>query len=159
VTESPDAVSLREVTAETVRAICSLEVSPEQRGYVAPNAVSIAQAHFEPRAWFRAVYAGEQPVGFVMLHDDPEKREYYLWRFMIGAEHQGKGYGRAALDLVVEHVRGRPGADALVSSYVPGEHGPRDFYVGYGFVETGEVDEGEVVIRLPLAAGGADNRT
>jgi len=128
VTESPDAVSLREVTAETVRAICSLEVSPEQRGYVAPNAVSIAQAHFEPRAWFRAVYAGEQPVGFVMLHDDPEKREYYLWRFMIGAEHQGKGYGRAALDLVVEHVTvfegGRPLAGAELGSILAGRAEP-----------------------------------
>lgn len=147
-----DVVCLREVTAQTVRAICALDVRPEQRGYVAPNAVSIAQAHFEPRAWFRAVYAGDEPVGFVMLHDDPEKREYFLWRFMIAAEHQGKGYGRAALDLVVDHVRGRPGATALVSSYVPGEHGPRAFYLSYGFVETGEVEEGEVVIRLALAA-------
>ena len=58
-----DEVTLREITAETVRAICNLDVAPEQRGYVAPNAVSIAQAHFQPRAWFRAVYAAETPVG------------------------------------------------------------------------------------------------
>ena len=125
-------------------------MKPEQRGFVAPNAVSIAQAYFEPKAWFRAIYAGETPVGFVMLHDDPEKREYYLWRFMIDAAHQREGHGWRALDLVVDHVRGRPGARQLVSSYVPGEDGPGDFYLRYGFVETGEVDEGEVVIRLEL---------
>ena len=143
-------VTLREVTAETFRAVCALEVASTQRGYVAPNAISIAQAHFEPKAWFRAVYAGEEPVGFVMLHEDTEKPEYFLWRFMVAAQHQGKGYGRRALDLVVEHVRSLPGARVLGSSFVPGEHGPQAFYVRYGFVETGEVDEGEHVIRLDL---------
>jgi diamine N-acetyltransferase len=136
--------------ADTVRVICNLEVAPEQRGYVAPNALSIAQAHFQPRAWFRAVYAGETPVGFVMLDVDADAEEYFLWRFMIASEHQGRGYGRHALDLVVEHVRGLPGARKLVSSFVPGEHGPRDFYLRYGFVETGEVDGGEHVIELAL---------
>lgn len=143
-------VTLREVTAETVRAICALEVHSDQRGFVAPNAFSIAEAHFEPKAWFRAVYAGDEPVGFAMLYLDTEKPEYFLWRLMIAGEHQGGGYGKRALDLVVEHVRGLPGARELVSSYVPGERGPRDFYLGYGFEETGEVDDGELVIRLAL---------
>lgn len=143
-------VSLREITASTVRAVCALEVRPEQRGYVAANALSIAQAHFEPKAWFRAIFAGEEPVGFVMLYEDPEAREYFLWRFMIDAAHQGKGYGRAALDLVVDHVRGRPGARELLSSYVPGDEGPAGFYRAYGFAETGELDGVEVVIRLVL---------
>lgn len=145
-----EAVTLRELTGETVRAICDLEVAPEQRGYVAPNAVSIAQAYFEPKAWFRAVYAGETPVGFVMLELDTAAKEYFLWRFMIAAEHQRRGYGRQALDLVVDHVRRLPGATKLVSSFVPGEHGPRGFYLGYGFVETGEVHGGERVIELAL---------
>jgi diamine N-acetyltransferase len=60
-------VSLQEITKETVRAICRLQVGPGQDRFVAPNAVSIAQAHFEPKAWFRAIHAGEEPVGFVML--------------------------------------------------------------------------------------------
>ena len=145
-----EAVTLRELTGETVRAICDLEVAPEQRGYVAPNAVSIAQAYFEPKAWFRAVYAGETPVGVVMLELDTAAKEYFLWRFMIAAEHQRRGYGRQALDLVVDHVRRLPGATKLVSSFVPGEHGPRGFYLGYGFVETGEVHGGERVIELAL---------
>lgn len=146
----PDEVNLREITADTVRAICALEVAPGQRDYVAPNAVSIAQAYFEPKAWFRAVYDGETPVGFVMLHVDPEGEEYYLWRFMIAAEHQRRGVGRRALELVVEHVKTLPGATALSSSFVPGDSGPRAFYLEYGFVETGEVDHGEHVIRLAL---------
>ncbi len=145
-----EVVTLREITTDTVREICALEVAPDQRGFVAPNSVSIAQAYFDPKAWFRAVYAGEAPVGFVMLSLDPERGLYFLWRFMIAAEHQGSGYGKQALDLVVEHVRSLPGATALLSSFVPGDRGPGAFYRRYGFVETGEVDGGERVIRLVL---------
>jgi len=143
-------LSLREITHETVRAICDLEVAPEQTEFVASNARSIAEAYFQPKAWFRAIYAGGTPVGFVMLYDDPEEARYFLWRFMIAAEHQGKGYGKAALDRLVDYVRNRPNATELRCSYVPGEAGPGAFYAKYGFVETGELLHGENVISLAL---------
>ena len=56
-------VTLREITRETVRDVCRLEVGPGQGQFVASAAVSIAEAHFSPEAWFRAIYAGEVPVG------------------------------------------------------------------------------------------------
>ena len=62
--DTAGAVTLREVTADTVRAICRLEAAPAQQGLVAPNAVSIAQVYLEPAAWFRGIYAGDEPVGF-----------------------------------------------------------------------------------------------
>ena len=86
-----------------------------------------------------------------MLFEDTEKPEYYLWRFMVAAEHQGKGYGKRALDLVVERVRGLSGARELLSSYVRGRRTGRAASTSrYGFEETGEVEEGEHVIRLEL---------
>ena len=141
-------VSLREVTKETVRAVIALEVGEHQQAFVAPNSVSIAQAHFEPKAWFRAVYAGGEPVGFVMLHEDRDRARYGLWRFMIDHRHQGKGYGRRALELVVDRVRGLPGAGRLETSYVPGDGSPGEFYHRLGFVDTGEVRDGEVITVL-----------
>jgi len=76
-TIGPNAVvSLREVTGETVHIICRLSdtLTSPQNHMVAPNSVSIAEAHFSPHAWFRAIYAGETPVGFIMLYDNPEER-------------------------------------------------------------------------------------
>jgi len=145
-------VRLREVTAETVRDVCRLSetLSDEQQKMVAPNAVSIAQAHFEPKAWFRAIYAGETLVGFVMLYLNPEGADYYLWRLMIGGEHQGKGYGLHAMEQVIDHVRGLPEATVLRASYVPIEGGPKGFYHKLGFEPTGAVDHGEVVIERKL---------
>ena len=143
-------VELREVTAETVRDICRLKVAPGQEDFVAPNAVSIAEAHFSPLAWFRAIYADDRPVGFVMLEDDPEHASFYLWRFMIVDGFQRRGYGRRAMELVIDHVRTRPGATALLTSWVPGDGTPEGFYLGLGFTPTGEVEDDELVGRLPL---------
>ena len=143
-------VTLREIHAETVRAVCELSVRASQTGFVAPNAVSIAQAHFSPHAWFRAVYADATPVGFVMLEDQPEKPEYFLWRFMIDARYQGMGFGRRAAALLIEHVRSRPNATELLTSVVQGNGGPQGFYEKLGFKPTGEYEDGEALMALRL---------
>ncbi len=143
-------ISLREVTAETVRAIVKLDVSEQQKHLVAPNAVSIAQAYFEPKAWFRAIYADLTPVGFLMLYDDPEEADYFIWRYMIDARYQNLGFGKRAMDLLVDHVRIRPGAHQLLLSCVPGEDGPEPFYSHYGFTRTGKMVGEEVEMRIDL---------
>jgi diamine N-acetyltransferase len=143
-------VSLREVTAETVRTICYLEVGEAQKHFVAPNAHSIAQAYFEPKAWFRAIYADETPVGFVMLYDDPQVPEYFLWRYMIDAQYQKLGFGKRAMDLLLEHVRTRPGVKEMKLSCHPGEDGPEPFYRKYGFTRTGDWIGNEAVMRIDL---------
>jgi diamine N-acetyltransferase len=143
-------VTLEEVTGETVRAICRLAVAPSQMSSVAPNAVSFAEALFEPHAWYRAIVADGVPVGFLMMYDDPEKPHYYLWRFMVDARHQGQGYGARAMALLLDHVRARPGATELMVSWVPGPDGSEGFYLRLGFVPTGLVEDGEVEARLAL---------
>jgi diamine N-acetyltransferase len=149
------------VTKATVRRVCALRVAASQEYFVAPNAVSIAEAFFEHKAWFRAIYAGEEPVGFVMLYEDPAGEGglpwdpppgpvYFIWRFMIDEAHQGKGYGRRALELVIEHVRGLPDAKDLSLSVVPGDGSAERFYESLGFRSTGRIHEGEVEMRLDL---------
>ena len=140
--------TLREITKETVRAVTKLDVGPDQQGLVAPNAVSIAEAHFEPKAWFRAVYSGEEPAGFVMVWRDPPE-VFYIWRFMVDAGFQGRGVGRRALELLLEEARA-DGAEAVTLSVVPGPHSALGFYERFGFEPTGEMHGGEVELRLRL---------
>lgn len=149
--ESNQEVSLREITKETLRDITRLKVNPEQSHLVATNAESIAEAHFSPDiAWFRAIYTGDVPVGFVMLEVNVPAERYYLWRFMIDARYQKRGIGQAALELIFEHVKRQPGARVLYTSCVPGEGSPGPFYEKMGFAYTGEDDEGELVMRREL---------
>lgn len=143
-------VTLREITGETVHSILRLKVKPEQEDQVAPNAESIAVAHFQDKAWMRAIYADETPVGFLLLYDDPVTPRYYLWRYMIAAQYQGKGFGRQALERLIEYVRTRPNAHELSLSYVPKAGGAGEFYRRLGFSETGKEDHGELEMRLIL---------
>ncbi|MCP3919748.1 MAG: GNAT family N-acetyltransferase [bacterium] len=143
-------ITLREVTKDNLRAVLRLSVTEDQRQFVAPNPVSLSQAYVSLDAWPRAIYADDQPVGFVMLSLEPEKPEYWVWRFMIGADHQRNGHGRGAMHAVVEHVRTLPGATELKLSFVPAANSPQPFYESLGFELTGEEEEGEKVMRLAL---------
>ena len=137
-----------------VRDICRLRVRDDQAGLVATNAQSLAQAWAHPEAWPRAIYAGETPVGFLMLEDRTQppwsetQDEVGLWRLMIDAAFQGMGFGSAALRLAIAQARTRPGVRRMLLSYVPAEHGAGAFYERLGFRETGKVDFGERVMVL-----------
>ena len=143
-------VSLREVTKDNLREVMRLSVADHQQGFVASNAVSLAQAHFETYAWYRAIYAGETPVGFIMLADQPEIPEYYLWRFMIDKRYQHYGFGKQAIHLLIDYVRTRPNATELLVSCVPGNGSPCPFYQKLGFEYTGKEEDGELEMKLKL---------
>ena len=150
-----DAVRLEPVTEDNLKAVFELQLAPGQEAFVAPNPWSLAQALVESAiAWPRAIVAGEAVVGFLMLEIDPDEedgRPFWLWRLMLAADRQRRGYGTAALRLAIEEVRARGGSE-LFTSWVPGEGSPGPFYERLGFVPTGELDEDEIVARLTLTA-------
>lgn len=155
-TTAPE-VSLRRITAESVTDVCDLSetLTEAQRGKVADNGYSIAEAHYSENAWFRAVYVGEEPAGFVMLHlggdwhDGIEHDGAFLWRFMIAGPFQGKGVGQRAIALVVRGLKAR-GFSELYTSYGLGEASPEGFYKRLGFKPTGEMlgDEAEALLKF-----------
>lgn len=155
-------VTLVEITAESVRAVCLLKPHPHQEHFVAPNAVSIAQAHFHKEAWFRAIHADGELAGFVMLEDwtrFPAEQSAHLWRgepyvslwrFMVDARHQGRGIGKAALRQVIDKVRSEGIASWLLLSYVPGDGCPEPLYRSLGFKPTGDMEGHEIVMSLRM---------
>ncbi len=143
-------ITLQEITEDTLKSVLELKVAKDQEHLVAPNAVSIAQAHFSHEAWFRAIYAGDNPVGFVMLSLNPKKPEYFLWRLMIDKDHQHKGYGKAAMLQVIDFVKTLPNAKELLTSYVPDQKSAKEFYESLGFRETGLEEDGELIMSVPL---------
>jgi diamine N-acetyltransferase len=145
-------VTLREITEDTVAIICRLSdtLTEPQKFMVAPNSFSLAQALFNKKAWYRAIYAGKAAVGFLMLWDDDEMPEYFLWRFMIAEPCQGRGYGAQAIQRLVEYVKTRPNAKELGVSCELGSGSPEQFYVRQGFVSTGEFLNDELVLKKTL---------
>jgi diamine N-acetyltransferase len=146
-------VRLEPITEDNLKAVFDLQVGPGQDAFVAPNPWSLAQAQAaHDIAWPRAVVDGHEVVGFLMLEIDPHEedgRPFWLWRMMIAADRQRRGYGTAAIALACHEVRSRGGTE-LYTSWVPGEGSPGPFYERLGFVPTGELDEDEIVGRLTL---------
>ena len=145
---------LEKITRENVSNACRIAVRPDQESFVAPVAMSLAEAYVQPEiTWPRLVYDGDEAVGFVMGAFDPDcPIEFFrcgIWRLNIGAGHQGKGYGRFAVEGVLAEARRRGQSRATVL-WEPGPGGPEGFYLRLGFRPTGEVFDGEVVGALSL---------
>lgn len=144
-------ITLREITEDNFEACAKLEVSEEQKNFVANNTRSLAHAWlYYAYAHPFAIYNGDEPVGFLMLHIDKAKNAGFLWRFMIDKNHQGKGYGKAALRLAVEYFKSIIDTDEIQTSIVPGNEEVQKLYESFGFMLTGEVEDGEHVMALKL---------
>ena len=141
-------VTLKEIDRENFGRCVKLEVGEDQKGFVAPNVFSIAQSKVEPAFNVQAVYDGEEMVGFVMYGWDEEEGCHCLGRLMIDRNHQGKGYGRAATEAVIERLRAEPGCKQIMLSVNPANTNAQALYESLGFVRTGEVAHGEEVMRL-----------
>jgi histidinol dehydrogenase len=144
---------VRPVTSDDVLPLVKLKVAPEQESYVAPNAVSLAQAAYKPPGRPFGLYADGQPVGFLLLWDarrDPEDPadQLYVWRLMVDARHQGQGHGKAAIRWTIEEAR-RMGVASVGLSHVQGN--PMGaFYEKLGFRYTGKLSGNELEMIHPL---------
>jgi len=162
---TPDIHFMR-ITATTMNQICQLSdtLSPAQRHMVAPNVRSIAEAHFSPSAWMRAIYADDTPIGFIMTHTGSDYEDgidcpgVFLWRFMIAGPYQGKGYGKRALEKLIQHLKAM-GIPLLYTSYGEGEGSPGGFYKKWGFTPTGGHYDDEIELVLDVDAYAFDDDT
>ncbi len=149
-------IKLKKVTDKNFTEVVNLSeaLTDYQKRCVAPNMVSLAQAYVnKKRAWPRAIYLGNKPIGFIMLalwDEDIPKEDlpaYYLWRFMIAQDYQQKGYGTQVLDLIIEKCK-KDQIKTLYTSCEIEQDQPLKFYLKYGFVDTGVFDEGEEVLKI-----------
>ena len=135
-------ICLKDITIENYFDVLNLEVHPNQRNFIASNSISLAEAY---------VYDKEVLVGFVMIAYDQKigisKGDYLLFRFMIDKRFQGLGYFKPTMDAVIDFVRTEPAgkATSLWLSYEPENNQARSCYLHYGFKETGQVIEDEIV--------------
>jgi diamine N-acetyltransferase len=147
----PKPVTLREITAENWEEIAELEVSEDQEDLVADNTYSLAESKFTPQAVTRAVYAGQKPVGFIMYEpmiEDDRPHDYLIYRFMIDRRHQGKGYGRKALEQALSEIRSNPDWERIVICYMTNNDAARKFYASLGFKETILDEDGEMIAEI-----------
>jgi len=155
-------ISLRPVDASNYRECIELTVAPEQQRFVASNLQSLAEAYvWREAAEPFAVYSDDELVGFALLFpfagdvdddsipDPGTERGMVLVRLMVDARFQGRGYGRDAVEAIVENVRDR-GLGTIRLSVVSENEQALEFYRRNGFAETGAIHGGEIVLERAL---------
>ena len=141
-------VTLREITMDNFTECIGLAVAEDQKDFVTTNVFSLAEAKADGVSNPLAVYAGEEMVGFIMYDFEPKENRGYITRLMVDAGYQGRGHGRAAMEQVIDRLKSIPDCREIQTSHVPANAAAGHLYESLGFERTGEVVDGETVVRL-----------
>lgn len=146
-------IELRAITEDNFIDAFNLKLAPGQERFVSHPIRSLAQAYvYRDQCQPFGIYAGGEMVGYVMVIYDWDVPEYDIWHMMIDASAQGRGYGGAALDRVLEYILTKPFGDSNRVALTCNRDNPlaRKLYEGRGFATTGVEDEDEVELALTL---------
>ncbi len=143
-------ISLKPITRDNFDDVSELKIHDHQRDYVSSNLYSIAQASLYKASRTRAIYLNERPIGFIMYctpeEGDEEPGDYGIWRFMIDASEQGKGYGFESFKLALSEICDLGDVKRIIVAYKAENLVAKRFYERFGFQEIGlDGDSGEVI--------------
>lgn len=148
-----DLITLQKVDDSNFIACFNLKLGEGQDKFVSHPIRSLAQAYvyYKQCAPFAVCRDGEV-VGYVMVIYDYDEETYNIWHLMIDKAHQGKGYGRAAMELALAYIRTKPFGDSnrVLLTVSPENHAACGLYRSLGFSETGRSDEDEVELGLSI---------
>lgn len=139
-------ITVRAVDQENWYECTQLRISEENgRRFIVPIVYSIAESKVETHLRPLAVLLDEQVIGFSMYCKDLDDGRYWIYVFMIDAELQGKGYGKAGLQRVMEYMRDTEDLDEIIIGHQPDNERAGYLYESVGFKQTGEIIHGEVI--------------
>lgn len=156
-------ITLQDITEDNWKDAIKLKVNVDQEKFVAPNVYTIAQSKFAPETcyYLEGIYADEIMVGFSWFGHDDEDNTFWIARFMIDTHHQGKGYGKAALLKIIDLLKDSyvllpsedpegPRVKNIYISAVPDNINAKKLYEKVGFINTGEIRDGEEIFRFEI---------
>lgn len=140
-------ITFKDIDRHNFMNVINLKVADEQKNFVASNLFSLAQAKAYPECICLAIYAEEVLVGFTMYCIDADDGEYWIYRLMIDAQYQGKGYGKAAMKKLMSLIKKDTAHHVIYLSFEPENEGAKALYEKLGFKGDGRVIEGEIVYK------------
>ena len=161
-------LELREINHSNWLKCIELSVADEQRQYVNPNIFSLAEAYVhsdankaEAENYYRcipfALYHSGKMVGFAMITyekecDFDDKPAYEIYRLMIDRNHQGKGYGKEAVNLLLKYIKTFPYGEAeyVYAEWHPDNKASEKVCAASGFLTIGADEDGAIMARLDL---------
>lgn len=146
-------INLRKITEENFIDAFNLKLALGQERFVSHPIRSLAQAYvYREQCQPFGIYEDDAMIGYVMVIYDYDVPEYDIWHMMIDESNQRRGYGKAALDRVLDFIKGKPfGSSNRVSLTCNKDNVQAlKLYKSRGFTETGAVDEDEIELSLMM---------
>lgn len=146
-------ICLKPISEENFIDVFNLKLSKEQEAFVSHPIRSLAQAYvYRTQCQPFGIFADEKVVGYVMAIYDYDIPEYDIWHMMIDESQQGKGYGKAALKLLLDYIKDKPfgDSDRVALTCNKDNTVALELYKSMGFELTGNSDEDEVELALYL---------
>ena len=146
-------IELKAITEENFIDAFNLRLAPGQEDFVSHPIRSLAQAYvYRDQCQPFGIYVNGKMVGYVMVIYDYDVPEYDIWHMMIDEAEQGKGYGSAALDRVIEYIGTKPFGDSGRVALTCNRNNPiaRQLYEHKGFSATGIEDEDEIELVMTI---------
>lgn len=143
-------VILKEINRDNWEKCIELQVEENQRKFVASNSYSLLESKYEDYCYPMGIYDGETMVGFLMYSFDEDTNKWWMCRLMMDKKHQGKGYGKKSIELLIDLMKKEKGNIVLCTSFEPENTVADKLYESIGFRKTGEIAWGEVVMEIQL---------
>ncbi|HUT82026.1 MAG TPA: GNAT family N-acetyltransferase [Candidatus Bathyarchaeia archaeon] len=149
-------MSVKEITEENWIDAIKLKVKKEQEGFVASNAISLAQSKFHPFLECYGIFADEKMIGFSALGINPEDNKLWIARHMIDENSQGQGYGKKGLKAVIEFMNEKFKPKEILLDVEENNEIATKLYVKAGFKPTGEKHGNSPIYKLDMSNYSAD---
>ena len=146
-------VQLKPITEDNFIDAFNLKLGAGQEKFVSHPVRSLAQAYvYRDQCQPFGIYDGDHMVGYVMVIYDYDIPEYDVWHMMIDEAQQGRGYGKAALNCVLDYIRQKPfgDSDRVALTCNTENAAALKMYRAAGFAPIGVEDDGEAELALEL---------
>jgi diamine N-acetyltransferase len=152
-------IRLERLTRDNWQQVITLDIADEQRRFLETPSVlhAVAEVQFHPTYTPYAICDNKTAVGFVVYGYLPEDdSKWWIPLLIIDHRYQGKGYGRATMETIINTVREQaPTCREIALSYKPDNTAAERLYLSTGFEKTDEIDEhGQVTMRLKFEQAG-----
>ena len=154
-------LQFREITEENYQEFIELEVKPDQKDCfffksTKPNMMTLAQAYVFKGTEVLAIYDGGSMIGGVYFDTncgiEDERTIAWLTRLMIDQKYQGNGYGRRAMEMLINRIKmaNQGKSIRLGLSYEPENELAKSLYSSLGFKSSDEMVDDQVVVWLDI---------
>ncbi|MBR0373848.1 MAG: GNAT family N-acetyltransferase [Mogibacterium sp.] len=137
-------IRLAEVTEANWMDVAALSVRDGQKAFLAPAIDILARGYVYRNSNARVIVIEDDGavVGVALVKEfDDEPLGYDLQQFMIGQQYQGRGFGSAALGLILDDLRREGHYDHVEVCVKKADTAAIRLYEKYGFTDSGYVDE------------------